>query len=171
MYGGDKGRLGELQTRLALEAVRYELSTAELRRQEAKLTEEVLEAYQARAAAIADQLGRPGFRLVELALGSRTSPPPRPVGRQMAMAADARAGGNPRLIVKLKVLISPFRRSSPAQNVFVVRVCPSPLGLRPTLQLTEDCVGQMMGERDISEEEELEGFNAAVRISFRIEKK
>lgn len=83
--------LGELQERLALQSVRYELSPAELERRQATLIGEALAAYAARARAIADHLGRDRFRLVSMDVGTRQAQPPRPVARAAAaMSAESR---------------------------------------------------------------------------------
>ena len=85
--------LGRLQARLKLQGVNFVLSPDKRRMVEEQLTREALTRFTARAAMIAKQLGRGGYRLVSLQVNGNGANPPRP--QFAAMRSDAVAA--PRL--------------------------------------------------------------------------
>lgn len=82
--------LGQLQTRLAIESVGYEISPAVRRDVEQRLTAEAIEQFSARAGRIAQSFGRGGYRLVNLNINSQGGqrPPVAFRGRAMSMQAE-----------------------------------------------------------------------------------
>ena len=62
--------LGKLQARLGLESVAYELSRAKIAATEDRLVNEVIAAFERRAQTVAKQMGRRGYRLVEMNIGT-----------------------------------------------------------------------------------------------------
>lgn len=94
LESADAATLGELmsrlQARLAVESVGFGVSRAKRETVEERLTSEALARFQTRAARIAKDLGRPGYRIVQLDVGG-TGGMPGPVHypRVMAMAEGA----------------------------------------------------------------------------------
>ena len=81
--------LSHLQSRLNLDAIRYEVSPDKRQRVESKLLGKVIEAFRARAESISTHMGRPGYDLIIMQLQShRRGPPPVP---RMANAMSMRA--------------------------------------------------------------------------------
>lgn len=83
---------GQLQERLAVQSVEYQLSDEQRRATVAGLTDSALQHFTARAERIAQTLGHPGYRLVRISIDDGQSRPP-PVMR--AMVAEARASAAP----------------------------------------------------------------------------
>jgi predicted secreted protein len=81
--------LGKLQARLKLQAVGFVLSPEQRRKVEERLTREALTRFSERAAMIAKQLGRNGYRLVSMKVNGSGSIPPRPQMAVAAMRSDA----------------------------------------------------------------------------------
>jgi predicted secreted protein len=86
--------LGKLQARLQLQGVSFVLSPQRRRREEEKLTREALTRFTDRAAMIAKQLGRGGYRLVSVQVNGADNI--RPTPRLAAMRSEA-AVAPPRL--------------------------------------------------------------------------
>ncbi len=76
--------IGRLQDRLAVESVGYELSPEVRAEAEDRLIQEAIEAFSRRAALVTDKFGRPGYRLVNISIGSNGSAP-RPMYQSRAM--------------------------------------------------------------------------------------
>ena len=89
--------IGNLQGRLAMSAISYRISPERRAQAENALIEQALASFGERAALISAQLGRPGYRIVEIdVLTSGT--PLRPIQMQrmaMAMESDAASGAAP----------------------------------------------------------------------------
>jgi predicted secreted protein len=83
--------LGELQKDLAVRSVDYAVSPARRAEAEESLTREALDAFSRRAQLVAQQLGRPGYRLVEIVVETAGEPLPRPMPMAMRAAAMAEA--------------------------------------------------------------------------------
>jgi predicted secreted protein len=81
--------LSELQTRVAIESLNASLSKAARDAAEDALIAEALAQFRRRASLIASELGRDGFRLVHLNVGSYAANPAPPQMRAFAMVADA----------------------------------------------------------------------------------
>ncbi|HEY5790494.1 MAG TPA: SIMPL domain-containing protein [Gammaproteobacteria bacterium] len=82
--------LGELQARLALQSVGYEVSPEARRAAEEALVREALAAFRARAELVSGELGAAGYRLVQLDVDGG-GPPPRPYQAMAAMEMRAAA--------------------------------------------------------------------------------
>jgi len=80
--------VGRLQQRLAVENITHELSPQARERAEDALIRQALDAFTRRAKLITEQLGRPGFRLVDMNVQT-SADVPRPMMRGMAMARMA----------------------------------------------------------------------------------
>jgi predicted secreted protein len=89
--------VGELQARLAIELVEYDVSPAARTESEERLIARALDAFQARARLVAERLGRSEYRIVRLDVGTQGRPPgPVPV-RMAVMAAEAAPAAAPAL--------------------------------------------------------------------------
>ncbi len=86
--------IGRLQTRLLLESVGYELSEASRKQAEDALIRSGIEAFKARAQLIAEQMGQPRHRLVEMHVDTQGERP-APVYRGLAAAPMADADTAP----------------------------------------------------------------------------
>ncbi len=87
--------LAELQTRLTVQSIGYEVSEAQRRAHLEELTAEALARFTARARHVAESLGRSGYRLVRLNINDSRDRP-TPVARGMMMqAAPAEASVAP----------------------------------------------------------------------------
>ena len=111
--------VGEMQARLALGSIRYELSRAAERRHLGTLTTDALAAFEARASQIATNLRRTGYRIVELNLHSRNTRPPGPAPRAAGvMMAESSQRAPPPVIEggarEVKVTASAIIELSPA---------------------------------------------------------
>jgi predicted secreted protein len=99
------GLVGELQSRLELQSVVFSVSPEQQRGAEDELIAAALQAFQARAELVREQLGASGYELVELSIQTPGTAP-RPM-RAMAMAAErevappALEGGRSRLVVRV----------------------------------------------------------------------
>ena len=95
LTGRDPGVLtelvGDLQERLAVGAIAYELSREMRDATEGALIDEAIARATARAARIAEALGRPGYRIVEIRIGDQGYRPPVPVYRAEARMQAAAA--------------------------------------------------------------------------------
>jgi predicted secreted protein len=96
LESADAATLGELmsrlQARLAVESVGFGVSRAKRETVEASLTSEALARFQTRATRIAKDLGRPGYRIMQLDVsGTGGMPGPVHYPRMMAMAEGAMA--------------------------------------------------------------------------------
>lgn len=79
--------LGKLQSRLGLQQVQFMLSPERRRAVEEDLIKQALARFTTRAAMVAEQLGRGGYRLVGMQVNSGGSRPPMPVPQMAAMRA------------------------------------------------------------------------------------
>ena len=86
------GLIGELQQRLAVESIKYEISPQRRREAEDQLTRDAITAFKQRADLIAEELGQPKYRLVELQVNTGGGGP-TPIYRAAAM--DARVAAAP----------------------------------------------------------------------------
>ena len=98
----DTGALSELlstlQSRLALESISYDVSPERRDEVEQALISEALAAFRARATQVAEQMGRPGYRIVRISVQTSAGGGPRPMMRGRAMAvAEAQAVSAPSL--------------------------------------------------------------------------
>jgi predicted secreted protein len=100
LESADAAVLGELmsklQARLAVESVGFGVSRAKRETVEESLTSEALARFQTRAARIAKDLGRPGYRIVQVDVGGTGGMPgpvhyPRLMGMAEGAMASARA--------------------------------------------------------------------------------
>lgn len=82
--------LGKLQSRLGLQGVNFVLSPERRRTVEEQLIKEALARFTGRAAMVAQQLGRGGYRLVALQVNDAGAPP-RPEVMMMRATADMAA--------------------------------------------------------------------------------
>jgi predicted secreted protein len=80
--------LGELQSRLQLQSLGFSVSPERRRKIEDELVAEALAAFQARADLVRRTFGAPGYRLVEVHVGTGGGGPPIPP-MMRAMAAEA----------------------------------------------------------------------------------
>lgn len=80
--------VGRLQTRLAVDSIAYKLSPGHRRQAENELIQQALAAFSERAKLIADQFGRPEYRLVKIDVNTGGTVP-RPLFRASAMAMRA----------------------------------------------------------------------------------
>lgn len=81
--------LGELQERVAIESVNYQVSREAREAADDELIAEALESFNRRAELVADQIGRPGYRIVRINIntgGGRVAPV---AFRSRAMTAEA----------------------------------------------------------------------------------
>jgi len=97
--------IGKLQKRLALSSISYSVSPERRRQTEDALISEALSAFKRRARLISTQMGRGGYRLVQMEINS-ASRQPRPLQmRSMAVQADAApptfAAGSQRIEVSI----------------------------------------------------------------------
>ena len=81
--------LSDLQSRLNLDAIRYEVSRAKRERVEAGLLGKAITAFKARAQRISEHMSRPGYELVSMQLQTQQSGP-SPVPR-LAVARSMKA--------------------------------------------------------------------------------
>jgi len=92
------GLLGTLQQRLAIQSMRFSVSAQLRERTEDAQAAKALAAFQHRAEQVAQQLGRKGYRIVEIILApSDASPPYQPEARMAMMestSGPAIASGN-----------------------------------------------------------------------------
>lgn len=79
--------IGQLQTRLALQSVSYEISKQKRRQAEEQLISEALARFQDRARLVTRQLGRKDYRLVQLDVNSGGQLP-SPIPRTRMLAAE-----------------------------------------------------------------------------------
>jgi predicted secreted protein len=96
--------LGELQERLGVRSLGYQVSPEAREEAEKALVEEAVAAFRARADRVAGHFGRPGWRLVEARIGTEgAAPPPMPMARaaslQAEMAAPTLEAGTQRVTV------------------------------------------------------------------------
>lgn len=129
LTGRDPGALtvlvGDLQERLAVGAIAYELSREVRDEIEQALIDEALARVSARAARIAEVLGRPGYRIVELRIGDQGYRPPMPLYRAEARMQSAAAAppvveaGDQSLTVSIDaaVELDPERRQGSSPSV------------------------------------------------------
>ena len=78
--------LGVLQERLGVQAIGYEISVPAREAATDRLVDEAIDRFNDRASRVARQMGRNGYRLVRMDIGTSGSRPP--VMRAMAMRAD-----------------------------------------------------------------------------------
>lgn len=83
--------VGRLQDRLALRGISYGISPQRRQEAEAELIDQALEAFAQRARQVAERLGRPGYRLVHLDVGTSDQVAQPRFARAMAMEATAMA--------------------------------------------------------------------------------
>lgn len=80
--------IGQLQTRLAVQSMSYQVSERKRQQAEEQLITEALARFQSRAKLVARQLGRKDYRLVQLDVNTNdTAAPPMPKTRMMAASA------------------------------------------------------------------------------------
>ncbi len=98
LEGGDSRLIGDLagqlQQKLSIQSIAYQLSEAQQRTHRATLTEAALQRFQSRAAAIADALGRDSYRIVRLNINDNHRQP-APMMRAMTAGASADASPAP----------------------------------------------------------------------------
>lgn len=80
--------LGELQQTLKVAGITYTISPASRRQHEERLIGSAIRAFGARAAAISREMGRSGYRLVEMNIGTGGQPPRPRLMRTVGMAAS-----------------------------------------------------------------------------------
>ncbi|MEJ2620108.1 MAG: SIMPL domain-containing protein [Candidatus Thiodiazotropha sp.] len=78
--------LGKLQSSMALQSIRYEISTKQRLVAEEKLTKQAINAFRARAEQITQQMGSNQYRLVEMSLQT-TDQQPQPYTMRATMMA------------------------------------------------------------------------------------
>jgi len=78
--------LGELQQRVAIQSVNYAVSTAARDAADDKLIAEALAQFNRRAALIADELGRSGYRIVRMSISTSGNSPSPIAYRQRGLA-------------------------------------------------------------------------------------
>jgi predicted secreted protein len=83
--------IGQLQERLAVQSLGFQVSDEARRKADEQLTAEALDRFIERARLITKQLGRSSYRLVRIEVNSAGGPPPRPMLRAMAMDAEMAA--------------------------------------------------------------------------------
>ncbi|HHO67496.1 MAG TPA: DUF541 domain-containing protein [Gammaproteobacteria bacterium] len=83
--------VGRLQTRLQMQSLRFSVAPDTRRKVEDGLIEQVLAAFEARAARIATALGARGYRIVRIDLGTSGRPPVLPVRMESARRLTAAA--------------------------------------------------------------------------------
>jgi predicted secreted protein len=81
------GLLGELQTRVQLRSLDFTVSPQQRRKVEDELIDEALAAFLARADRVRQRLGKKGYEIVQISVGTGGGMPPVPVMRSMAMEA------------------------------------------------------------------------------------
>ncbi len=81
--------LGELQEKLSIESLRHELTPGARLQAEESFVTEALNAFERRAQLIAQNLKRPGYRIVKLTI--TTDSTPQPIARATLAASSARA--------------------------------------------------------------------------------
>ena len=79
--------LGELQTRVQLRSLDFTVSPAQRRKVEDELIDETLAAFTARADRVRQRLGKRGYEIVQISIGTGGGMPPVPMMRTMAMEA------------------------------------------------------------------------------------
>jgi predicted secreted protein len=79
--------LGELQTRVQLRSLDFTVSPAQRRKVEDELIDEALSAFTARAERVRQRLGKKGYEIVQISIGTGGGMPPVPMMRGMAMEA------------------------------------------------------------------------------------
>jgi predicted secreted protein len=79
--------LGELQTRVQLRSLDFTVSPEQRRKVEGELIDEVLAAFTARAERVRQRLGKKGYEIVQISIGTGGGMPPVPMMRTMAMEA------------------------------------------------------------------------------------
>lgn len=85
---------GQLQQKLSIQSIAYQLSDAQRRKHLGELTETALQRFQSRAAAIADALGRGSYRIVRLNINDNHRQP-APMMRAMMAGVSADASPAP----------------------------------------------------------------------------
>jgi predicted secreted protein len=88
--------LGKLQSNLALQSIRYEVSTTQRMAAEEKLTKQAINAFRARAEQITQQMGSREYRLVEMSLHT-TDQQPQPYTMRTSMMALEHSDSAPTL--------------------------------------------------------------------------
>lgn len=83
--------LGELQERVAVQSVSYDISKAARDAAEDELIAEALAQFNRRAALVADELGRGGYRIVRIGINSSGGAPIPLYRERVALAADSAA--------------------------------------------------------------------------------
>ncbi len=83
--------IGELQTRLQLQSLAFNVSREARRATENELIDSALEVFKARAEIVRKNLAASGYRIVEISVHTAGGPPmrPAPMPRHMALAAEA----------------------------------------------------------------------------------
>jgi predicted secreted protein len=81
--------LGRLQERVAIESINYDVSREARARAEDALIVDALAGFNRRAALVAEQLGRPGFRIVRISVSAGGNVPPPIAYRARALALEA----------------------------------------------------------------------------------
>lgn len=79
--------LGELQSRVQLRSLDFTVSPAQRRKVEDELIDEALASFLARADRVRQRLGKRGYEIVQISIGTSGGMPPVPVMRAMAMEA------------------------------------------------------------------------------------
>lgn len=79
--------LGELQARVQLRSLDFTVSPAQRRKVEDELIDEALSAFTARAERVRQRLGKKGYEIVQISIGTGGGMPPVPMMRSMAMEA------------------------------------------------------------------------------------
>jgi predicted secreted protein len=83
--------LGELQDRVAIQSINYDVSDAARNAAEEVLIAEALAQFNRRAELVAGELDRPGFRIVRLSIGTPFGGPVRMLQQEAVFATAARA--------------------------------------------------------------------------------
>jgi len=86
---------GDLQERLAIESILYDVSPDARREAEEALIATAISRFRARANEIAGHFERSGFRIVRVDISTEGGRPPGPAPMRMAAMADAGAGAAP----------------------------------------------------------------------------
>lgn len=99
------GLVGTLQQRLQVQSLAFAVSDTRRNQVENALITSALDAFKARAELVRTNLGRTGYRIVSLDIGTTGgSPPPQPLMRTMAADSGPPAveGGTTRLVVTIR---------------------------------------------------------------------
>jgi len=101
--------IGRLQGRLAMSSINYKISPQRRAEAEDSLIKQALASFNKRAGLISMELGRPGYRIVNLDVVTSGTPARPMVGQRMAMAMESDAAGG----------VAPPTLESGVQNVQV----------------------------------------------------